>query len=214
MNGDGSSGSAGVDGQDIAPSSVTSSIGRFNSLRFIQASQGDSLNSAENYILPIVPAPFSATSRYTFATPVYADGGYIDTDAGPNNVWQAQLIISPFLAFFNIPFADNTRYTNQQVFSTINAAIAAQIAAWGLTTVITLTLNTALAPSYRTNVTVTGAGAISFSLGNYIPASFSEKYLGIPVTFPSVNANQTVISGTNAFTSIVGSKQLRWVVLP
>lgn len=214
MNGDGSSGSTGVDGQDIAPSSVTSSVGRFNNLRFIQASQGDSLNSAENYILPIVPAPFSATSRYTFATPVYADGGYIDTDSGPNNVWEAQLIISPFLAFFSIPFANNTRYTNQQVFSTINAAIATQIATWGLTSgnTITLTLNTALAPAYRTNVTVVGNG--TFSLGNYFPPSFSEKYLGIPVTFPNVGPNQTVISGTNAFTSLIGSKQLRWVVLP
>jgi len=213
MNGDGSSGSAGVDGQDIAPSSVTSSVGRFDNLRFIQASQGNSLNSAENYILPIVPAPFSATSRYTFATPVYSDGGYIDTDAGPNNVWEAQLIISPFLAFFSIPFANNTRYTNQQVFSTINAAIAAQIAAWsGVTTVVTLTLNTALAPAYRTNVTVNGTGTLS--LGNYFPPSFSEKYLGIPVSFPPVGSNQTVISGTNAFQTIVGSKQLRWVVLP
>lgn len=213
MNGDGSSGStASVDGQDITPSSVTSLTGRFNNLRFIQASQSDSLDGLENYILPIVPAPFSNTSRYTFATPVYADGGYIDTDSGPNNVWEAQLLISPFLAFLSIPFANNTRYTNQQVFSTINAAIAAQIATWGLTSVVTLTLNTALAPAYRTNVTVTGAGTIS--LGNYIPASFSEKYLGIPVSFPTVGPNQTVVSGTNAFVSIVVSKQLRWVVLP
>ena len=214
MNGDGEASSASsVDGTDITPSSITSLTGRFNNLRFIQASQGDSLNGAENYILPIVPPPFSNTSRYTFATPVYSDGGYIDTDGGPNNVWEAQLLISPFLHLFSIPFANNTRYTSQQVFATINAAIAAQIATWpGVTTVVTLTLNFALAPAYRTNVTVNGAGTIS--LGNYFPASFSEKYLGIPVSFPTVGPNETVVSGTNSVVSIVGSKQLRWVVLP
>ena len=207
MDGDGQYPRDGVNGRDITPSSVTT-----ENLKFNIASQSNPLSGDVNYILPIVPAPFSATSRYTFATPVYADGGYIDTDAGPNNIFEAQLIISPFLAFFSIPFANNTRYTNQQVFSIINAAIASQIATWGLTSVVTLTLNTALAPAYRTNVTVTGTGTLS--LGNYIPASFSEKYLGIPVSFPPVGSNQTVISGTNAFVSIVGSKQLRWVVLP
>ena len=215
MNGDGqySANTASVDGESIFPAEVTSAIGRFNNLRFISASQGDSLTGAENYILPIVPPPASTTARYTICTPVYADGGTLVTDAGPNNVFEAQLIISPFLANFSIPFNNNTRYTSQQVFGTINAAIAARIATWsGITTIVTLTMNTALAPIYRTNVSVNGTG--SLSLGNYIPDSFAAKYLGIPVSFPAVGSNQTVTSGANAFQTIVGSNQLRWVVLP
>lgn len=215
MNGDGQSAgsAASVDGESIFPAQVTSAIGRFNNLRFISASQGDSLTGAENYILPIVAPPPSTTARYTICTPVYGDGGTLVTDAGPNNVFEAQLIISPFLANFNIPFNNNTRYTSQQVFSIINTAIAAQIATWaGVTTVVTLTMNTTLAPTYRTNVAVNGAG--SLSLGNYIPNSFAAKYLGIPVSFPAVGSNQTVTSGANAFQTIVGTNQLRWVVLP
>ena len=198
-----------VDGRNINPFSVSAEIGRFNSLRYNEASQSDPLSGAVNYILPVVPPPNSTTQRYAITTPVYSDGGYIITDSSPNNVWEAQLIISPFLANFSISFDNNTRYTSQQVFGTINAAIAARIATWpGVTSVVTLTMNTALAPAYRTNVSVQGAG--SLSLGNYFPASFSEKYLGIPISFPAVGANQTVISGTNAFITIALTNQLRW----
>jgi hypothetical protein len=213
MNGNGESASASVDGINIFPSEVTAGVGRFNILRFNQASQSNPLSGSINYTLPIVAPPSSLTSRYTLVTPIYGDGGYIDTDAGPNN-FEAQLLISPFLANFSIPFANNTRFTSQQVFSTINAAIAAQIAVWGLTSVVVLTLNTALAPAYRTSVSVTGAGVLS--LGNYFPPSFSEKYLGIGIAFPSVGPNQTLVSSTNAFQSIavLDPAQLRWAVLP
>lgn len=161
-----------------------------------------------NYILPVVQPPNSTTQRYAITTPVYSDGGFLITDAG-NNVWEAQLFISPFLANFSIPFANNTRYTSQQIFGTINAALTAQIAAWGLPAVATLSLNFGFNP-YRTNVTLTNAGTGSLSLGNYSPPSFSEKYLGIPITFPSVGSDQTLTGGSNAFTSIAGSNQLRW----
>lgn len=198
-----------VDGRNINPFSVSAEIGRFNALRYNVASQSDPLSGAINYTLPVVPPPNSTTQRYAITTPVYSDGGFIITDAGPGNVWQAQLFLPPNLANFNIPFADNTRYTSQQIFGTINAALAAQIAAWGLTTVATLSLNTGFDP-YRTNVTVTNGGAGSLSLGNYFPPSFSEKYLGIGIAFPSVGPNQTVVSGSNAIISIAGTSQLRW----
>lgn len=198
-----------VDGRNINPFSVSAEIGRFNSLRYNEASQSNPLSGSINYTLPVVQPPTSNTQRYAITTPVFSDGGYIITDGGPNNIWEAQLIISPFLANFSIAFDNNTRYTSQQIFGTINAAIAARIATWsGVTSVVTLSMNTALAPAYRTNVSVQGAG--SLSLGNYFPASLSEKYLGIPITFPAVGANQTVVSGTNAFITIAGSNQLRW----
>jgi hypothetical protein len=197
----------GVDGRNINPFSVSAEIGRFNALRYNVASQSDPLSGAINYTLPVVSPPNSTTQRYAVTTPVYSDGGFIITDAS-NNVWEAQLLITPFLANFAIPFANNTRYTSQQIFGTINAAIAAQIASWpGITSVVTLSMNNGFNP-YRTNVTVTGAGTLS--LGNYFPPSFSEKYLGIGIAFPPVGPNQTVVSSSNAFTTIAGTNQLRW----
>ena len=198
-----------IDGRNINPFSVSAESGRLNALRYNVATQSDPLSGSINYTLPTVPPPNSTTQRYAITTPVYSDGGFLITDAGPNNVWEAQLFISPFLANFSIVFANNTRYTSQQIFGTINAALAAQIAAWGLPAVATLSLNFGFTP-YRTNVTLTNAGTGSLSLGNYSPASFSEKYLGIPITFPSVGSGQTLTGGSNVFTSIAGTNLLRW----